>query len=68
MTLGQVGQESKLQPAVVECAAVRSATFRDVHEPAWNRPFWWSKVSGRSPTFTGVGVKIGVNRGQPGAL
>jgi hypothetical protein len=29
---GQVGQESNLHPAVVEPAAVRSATFRDVHE------------------------------------
>ena len=32
--LGQVGQESNLQPAVLEPAAVRSATFRDVHEGA----------------------------------
>jgi hypothetical protein len=30
--VGQVGQESNLQPAVLEPAAVRSATFRDVHE------------------------------------
>jgi len=30
--LGRVGQESNLHPAVVEPAAVRSATFRDVHE------------------------------------
>jgi hypothetical protein len=32
--IGQVGQESNLQPAVLEPAAVRSATFRDVHEGA----------------------------------
>jgi hypothetical protein len=32
--LGQVGQESNLQPAVLEPAAVRSAVFRDVHERA----------------------------------
>jgi hypothetical protein len=31
---GQVGQESNLQPAVLEHAAVRSATFKDVHEQA----------------------------------
>ena len=31
---GQVGQESNLQPAVLEPAAVRSAPFRDVHEGA----------------------------------
>jgi hypothetical protein len=30
--IGQVGQESHLQPAVVEPAAVRSASFRNVHE------------------------------------
>jgi hypothetical protein len=31
---GQVGQESHLQPAVLEPAAVGSATFRRVHEQA----------------------------------
>jgi hypothetical protein len=31
-TEGQVGQESNLQPAVLEPAAVRSPTFRGVHE------------------------------------
>jgi hypothetical protein len=31
---GQVGQESHRQPAVVEPAAVRSATFTEVHEAA----------------------------------
>src|SRR5262249_44542192 len=56
----QVGQESNRQPAVLEPAAVRSATFRDVHESAENGLFWRSKVSGSSPAFTGVGVKIGV--------
>ena len=36
---GQVGQESHLHPAVLEPAALRSAAFRDVHEPAENGPF-----------------------------
>ena len=57
---GQVGQESNLQPAVLEPAAVRSATFRDVHKGAENRPLCRLKVSGSSPTYTGVGVNIGV--------
>ena len=35
----QVGQESHLQPAVVEPAALRSGKFRDVHEVAENGPF-----------------------------
>jgi hypothetical protein len=65
---GQVGQESNLQPAVLEPAAVRSATFREVHEPAESGPFCWPKVSGSSPEFTGVGVKIGVKRLQQSIL
>jgi hypothetical protein len=36
---GQVGQESNLQPAVLEPAAVRSGRFRGVHELAGNGPF-----------------------------
>ena len=35
---GQVGQESNLQPAVLESAAVRSGTLREVHEAAQNGP------------------------------
>jgi hypothetical protein len=58
--MGQVGQESNLQPAVLEPAALRSAAFRDVHDDTRNRPFRWSKVRGSSPAFTRVGVKIGV--------
>jgi hypothetical protein len=57
-----VGQESTLHPAVVEPAAVRSATFRDVHEYACNRSFRRRKVRGSSPPFTGVGVKLGSNQ------
>jgi hypothetical protein len=37
--MGQVGQESNLQPAVLEPAAIRSAAFRGVHEPPENGPF-----------------------------
>jgi hypothetical protein len=36
---GQVGLESNLHPAVVERAAVRSATFRDVHGQPKDGPF-----------------------------
>jgi len=57
---GQVGQESHRRPAVVEPAALRSGTFTEVHEHPENGPFCWLKVSGRSPTSTGVGVSIGV--------
>jgi hypothetical protein len=42
--LRQVGQESNSQPAVLEPAAVRTATFRDVHEPAGNRS-WISPLT-----------------------
>jgi hypothetical protein len=37
--LGQVGQESNLQPAVLEPAAVASGMFKEVHEHAGNGPF-----------------------------
>jgi transposase len=36
---GQVGQESNLQPAVLEPAAVRSGTFTEVHDGAKNGSF-----------------------------
>ena len=59
--MGQVGQESNLQPAVLEPAAVRSATFRDVHEaPLKSAHFDRPKYVEVHQTFTGVGVKIGV--------
>jgi hypothetical protein len=56
---GQVGQESHLRLAVLGMAALCSIAFRSVPEQAGKRPFWWRKVRGRSPTFTGVGVKSG---------
>jgi hypothetical protein len=52
-----MGQESNRRPAVVEPDAVRSAAFKDVHEPAGDGPFRGCKVSGRSPKFTVFGIK-----------
>jgi hypothetical protein len=58
--MGQVGQESNRRPAVVEPAALRSATFRDIREDARSGLFRWVEVRGSSPAFIGVGVNIGV--------
>ena len=66
-TRGQVGQESNLQPAVLEPAAVRSATFRDVHDGGWKSAHFdrskYVEVHQRSPA---LGSKLGSK--QPSVL
>jgi hypothetical protein len=50
---GQVGQEARLRPAVLETDVVRSAVFMRVFEAAWNHPHDGRPVGRRLPVFIG---------------
>src|SRR5262245_9824524 len=57
---GQVGQESNLQPAVLEPDSFCSLMSAQAHKPRSQALFFTPIVHQRSPTFAQVGVDIGV--------
>jgi hypothetical protein len=62
MREGQVGQESNLQPAVLEPAAVRTGTFTEVHEGLKIAHFDRSKYVEVRQSSPALGSKLGSER------